>query len=106
MTDIVDRLREPAGQFGKSMVLCGEAALEIERLRMPIADLVAENDQLRAALKPFAEIARRMGWDKITADDPEWGDHIMECPADDIAPGAVYCLMACAFNGAAAALRE
>ncbi len=31
--DIVERLREPVGHFGKSMVLCNEAADEIERLR-------------------------------------------------------------------------
>lgn len=33
--DIVRRLREPAGsQFGKSMILCNEAADLIERLRI------------------------------------------------------------------------
>lgn len=32
MENIVERLREPAGQFGKSMLVCREAADEIEQL--------------------------------------------------------------------------
>lgn len=40
--DIVERLKEPAGQFGKSMALCEEAANEIIRLR-GIIQTVANN---------------------------------------------------------------
>jgi len=63
--------------------------------------LIAEVTVLQAALEPFAEIARRLGWDKYTRDDHRLGDHLIEAPADDIAPGAAYCLMVSAFWRAA-----
>lgn len=89
MTDIVERLRSYALNCGgpPEEYLTWQAADEIERLR--------------AALNPFAEIARRLGWDKLDENDMTLGDHLIEAPADDIAPGAVYCLMIGAFRHAA-----
>src|SRR5215472_6889922 len=63
-------------------------------------------DDVRAALEPFAEIARRLGWDRLDDDDMALGDHVVEAPADDIAPGATYCLMVGAFRRAARLLDE
>lgn len=60
-----------------------------------------ENDALRRALEPFAEIARRLGWDKYDEDDMRLGEHIIEAPAEDIGPGVAYCLMVSAFREAA-----
>lgn len=37
--DLPTKLREPAGQWGKSMVLCREAATEIERLRTALNEI-------------------------------------------------------------------
>lgn len=61
MADIVHELRAPAGQFGKSMVLCKEAADEIEQLRAEVASkseqigklyrVCNERDVLRLALQ-------------------------------------------------------
>lgn len=66
-----------------------------------IGELNHQLDELRAALRPFAEIARRLEWDKFGPDDPEWNEHVMEAPAEDIAPGAAYCLFVAAFANAA-----
>ncbi len=65
-----------------------------------------EIQKLRSLLEPFAEIARRLKWDQIGDDDMELGDHVIEAPADDIAPGAAYCLMVGAFREAARALGQ
>jgi hypothetical protein len=81
--------------------------VEIERLRAERTDKAtaweklteknAEIERLRAALEPFGEIAHRMGWKNLADDAPEINDHIIDAPADDIAPGAFYCLMVSAF---------
>jgi hypothetical protein len=60
-------------------------------------------EELEEALKPFCEVAGRLGWDKMDEDDPGLAEHIVEAPADDIAPGAFYCLMVQAFREAARA---
>lgn len=69
-------------------------------------ELMAEVECLRLALKPFAEIAKRLGWATLEEDDRSLGDHILEAPADDIKPGAFYCLMVAAFRNAALAYGE
>lgn len=97
---IVERLRTfeegPGGCWSDDLAcrpLLQEAAEEIERLR--------------AALRPFAEIAWRLEWDKITEDDIRgWNEHVVEAPAPDIAPDAYYCLMVSAFVNAASLLGE
>lgn len=79
-----------------------EAATRIAALRsMPLQD---HAKRLREVLTPFVEIARRLDWDKIEDDDMALGEHVIEAPADDIAPGAVYCLMIGAFREAARAM--
>lgn len=70
------------------------AVVEVERLR-------AENERLRDVIRPFAETACRLGWNTIPDDSMELDEHVMEAPAEDIAPGAVYCLMISAFRNAA-----
>jgi hypothetical protein len=85
MTDIVERLRDCHRVFKHKDI--AEAADEIERLRV--------------ALEPFVEIAKRLGWDKLDEHDHKLDDHIIDAPADDIAPGAFYCLMVSAFHRAA-----
>lgn len=94
----VSRIREDhAPEFSKA---CFE-----DLARKHLADqrdrLEAANEKLRAALEPFAEIARRLGWDKLPDDDMELGDHVVEAPAEDISPTATYCLMVGAFREAA-----
>lgn len=59
-------------------------------------------DAMREALEPFAEIARRVGWDKLDENDPARNGHILEAPADDIAPGAFFVLHVSDFVNAAA----
>jgi hypothetical protein len=68
--------------------------------------LHAEIERLRAALEPFATVAERLGWDKLSDQDPTLHDHVVEAPADDIAPGAVYCLAIGAFKEAKRALEQ
>lgn len=58
-------------------------------------------ERLLAALKPFAEIASRLKWDQLRDDCRELDEHVIEAPAEDIAPGAAYCLMVSAFRNAA-----
>jgi len=70
------------------------------------AALKADIVELQAALEPFAEIARRLGWNKYAANDMELGEHVVEAPAPDIGPGASYCLMVGAFWRAAQMLDE
>lgn len=71
-----------------------------------ICNLAEDAERLLAALEPFVEIARRMGWDKLSDQDPTLHDHVVEAPADDIAPGAVYCLHVSCFTEAARALEQ
>lgn len=66
----------------------------------------AENARLRAALEPFGEVARRLGWDKLQDDDPHRNEHIIEAPAEDVVHGAVYCLQVSEFVAAAEALNQ
>jgi hypothetical protein len=66
-----------------------------------ILAMTKEIERLRDALRPFGEIGRRLGWVDMADDDPHLGDHIMDAPADDIAPGAFYCLMVGHFRDAA-----
>lgn len=60
-------------------------------------------DKLREALEPFVETARRQGWDKLEDDHPDLNLHVVNSPADDIAPGAFYCLQISEFRRAALA---
>jgi hypothetical protein len=62
---------------------------------------VGDVKELRSALGPFAEIARRMGWDRYDRDSTELGRHIIEAPAPDVDPTAAYCLTVGAFWRAA-----
>lgn len=66
-----------------------------------LRELLDDVRDLRDALEPFAEIARRMGWHEWYEDDMRLGEHVVEAPAPDIAPDAVYCLMIGAFWRAA-----
>lgn len=74
-----------------------KAAAQITRLSNNVDTLRADLAAALEALRPFAEIAKRLGWN-----DPDDAAHVIEAPADDIAKGAVYCLMICAFVNARA----
>lgn len=76
-----------------------------EQLRK-LAMAEAKITRLREALKPFAEICQRLGWHGFDDDDPACNEHIVEAPANDIAPGAVFCLQVSEFRRARAALAE
>lgn len=78
--------------------------VELE-LKTP-GELLDEIVRLRSALKPFAEIGKRLGWSDMADEDRHLGDHLIEVPADDIAPGAVFCLMVGHFRDAATAHTE
>lgn len=100
--DLLARLRNPAYAIEgtqKTILLTGACCADMR-------EAATEIERLRAALKPFAEIGRRLEWDKIPDDSPELDDHIMEAPAEDIAPKAVYCLMVRAFREAARAVAD
>ena len=77
-----------------------QAPLSDDSLRSLLDKRDAEIERLRAVLEPFSEFCRRLGYEKLPEDDPRLSDHIVEAPADDIAPGAVYCLMGCTFSDA------
>src|SRR5262245_9849940 len=49
-------------------------------------DLLDEVRELRNALGPFAEIARRLRWDKYDRDSLEMARHVIEAPAPDVDP--------------------
>lgn len=57
------------------------------------------------ALRPFGEIGKRLGWIDIGDDDRVLTQHVMEAPANDLAPGAVFCLMVGHFREAASVMR-
>jgi hypothetical protein len=71
-----------------------------------VADLMAENSRLRAALGPFAEIGRLLGWVDMSDDDPHLGDHIMDAPIPEIHPDAAFCLMIGHFREAAITMQH
>jgi hypothetical protein len=81
--------------------LAGATKGDINNAVVVMRQMMAEITELQAALEPFAEIARRFGWDRYDADDRRLGDHLIEAPASDIAPGCAYCLMVGAFWRAA-----
>ncbi len=66
-----------------------------------LRDLIEEVKELRTALGPFAEIARRLGWDNYDTDSVELGRHVIEAPAPDVDPRTAYCLTVGAFWRAA-----
>ena len=81
--------------------LTGLTVADVHKATEALRALVDEVKELRSALGPFAEIARRMGWDKYDRDRMELGRHVIEAPAPDIDPDAAYCLTVGAFRRAA-----
>ena len=85
------------------------AGLSVSDLREATAALrsaINEARELRAALEPFAEIARRLAWNKYDEEDMRLGDHVIEAPAPDVGPDCAYCLMIGAFWRAARLLDD
>ncbi len=50
------------------------------------------NNDLRAAVEPFLQIAKRRGWDRLPDGAPELNWHVVDAEADDMAVGAIYVL--------------
>ena len=81
--------------------LAGLTVGDVREATGAMRDLIAEVKELRNALGPFAEVARRLGWDNYDRDSAEMGRHVIEAPAPDIDPKAAYCLTVGAFWRAA-----
>jgi hypothetical protein len=83
-----------------------KASEAIATLSRQLAEAQAAIEQMTDAIEPFVNTARRMGWDKLS--DPEdfqtLIQHVVEAPAEDMAPGAIYVLQVSAFTDLAAAL--
>src|SRR5262249_32735704 len=81
--------------------LAGLTVGDLRQATGALRDLVDHVKVLRDALGPFAEIARRLGWDKYDPDSTELGRHVIEAPAPEVDPKAAYCLTVGAFWRAA-----
>jgi hypothetical protein len=81
--------------------LTGLTVGDVREATGALRDLVDEVRELRNALGPFAEIARRLRWDTYDRDSLEMGRHVIEAPAPDVDPMAAYCLTVGAFWRAA-----
>jgi len=81
--------------------LTGLTVGDVREAAGAIRDLVEEVRELRNALGPFAEVARRLQWEKYDRDSPEMGRHVIAAPAPDVDPNAAYCLTVGAFWRAA-----
>jgi len=79
--------------------LTGQTVGDLREATRALCDLVDDVKALRRALGPFAEIARRLGWDKYDRDSVELGQHVIEAPAPEIE--VAYCLTIGAFWRAA-----
>lgn len=100
--DEISRLSEQLGiTLSADEQLTGLTVGDVRVATDAIRELIDEIKVLRAALGPFAEIARRFGWDKYDRDSAELGRHVVEAPAPDIHPNTAYCLTVGAFRRAA-----
>jgi len=81
--------------------LTGLTVGDVREAADAMRDLLDEVRELRNALGPFAEVARRLRWDKYDRDSLEMGRHVIEAPAPDVDPKAAYCLTVGAFWRAA-----
>jgi hypothetical protein len=81
--------------------LAGLTTDDVRTATRALQDLTSDVRQLRSALAPFAEIARRLGWDRHGRDSAELRRHVIEAPAPDVDPTAAYCLTVGAFWRAA-----
>jgi len=81
--------------------LTGLTVGDVREATGAMRDLVEEVRELRNALGPFAEVARRLRWDKYDRDSLEMGRHVIAAPAPDVDPKAAYCLTVGAFWRAA-----
>ena len=98
----IARLSEQLGvTLSADQQLTGLTVGDVREATGALRDLVDQVKELRSALGPFAEIARRMGWDKYDRDGMELVRHVIEAPAPDVDPGAAYCLTVGAFWRAA-----
>jgi hypothetical protein len=96
----ITRLSELLGiTLSRDKQLTGQTVGDLREATSALCDLVDDIKALRRALGPFAEIARRLGWDKYERDSVELGQHVIEAPAPDIE--AAYCLTIGAFWRAA-----
>jgi hypothetical protein len=98
--DEITRLSELLGiTLSRDQQLTGQTVGDLREATSALCDLVDDVKALRRALGPFAEIARRLGWDKYGRDSTELGRHVVEAPAPEIE--AAYCLTVGAFWRAA-----
>jgi hypothetical protein len=81
--------------------LAGLTVGDVREATGALRDLIDQVKELRNALGPFAEVARRLGWDKYDRDSMAMGRHVIEAPAPDVDPKAAYCLTVGAFWRAA-----
>jgi len=87
--------------FKRDHELAGATKGEINNAVVVMREMMAQITELQAALEPFAEIARRLQWDRLPEGDMRLDEHILEAPAPDIGKDCAYCLMIGAFWRAA-----
>ena len=98
--DEIARLSELLGITpSRDKQLTGQTVGDLREATSALCDLVDDVKALRRVLGPFAEIARRMGWDKYDRDSMELGRHVLEAPVREI--DVAYCLTVGAFWRAA-----
>ncbi len=85
--------------LSRDQQLTGQTVGDRREATTALCNLVDEVKALRRALGPFAEIARRLGWDKYDPDSMELRQHVLEAPAPEIE--VAYCLTVGAFWRAA-----
>ena len=98
--DEIARLSELLGiTLSRDKQLTGQTVGDQCEATAALCDLVDDIKALRRVLGPFAEIARRLGWDKYDRDSIELEQHVIEATAPEIE--AAYCLTVGAFWRAA-----
>jgi len=96
----IARLSELLGiTLSRDKQLTGQTVGDLREATSALCGLVDDVKALRRALGPFAEIARRRGWDKYDRDSIELGQHVIEAPEPEIEVD--YCLTIGAFWRAA-----
>src|SRR5262245_33277139 len=72
--------------------LSGLTVGDVREAAGALRELIEEVKELRSALGPFAEIARRKGWDGYDYDSRELDRHVIKAPAPHVGARAAYCL--------------
>ena len=94
MSDIVERLRANMDKYPGFENMNTEAATEIERLRVRVAELEAERDRWKAIAENRHAILLDLEWSSYDHDDEDYGSYCPCCTSMDDEAHVAGCKMA------------